>query len=203
MQAPENPAPETEVPTKQLFIKKEPAFTVEFDGAIQGEGVLEMMPDGYGFLRSSDYNYYLSFPSMNHNDGGKLYRGDIDREGKKFTDYPESTIYMHSVGTPEAPNYIGAISNRRSSQMASLDSMVLNMLIPGDGIIYPGSKIKFSYKSFEFTTRANNEINDTFYDGDYLVTGIKHQFISEKYRMTLSCSKESLKINVEDYARSI
>jgi hypothetical protein len=151
----------------------------------------------------SDYNYYLSFPSMNHNDGGKLYRGDIDREGKKFTDYPESTIYMHSVGTPEAPNYIGAISNRRSSQMASLDSMVLNMLIPGDGIIYPGSKIKFSYKSFEFTTRVNNEINDTFYDGDYLVTGIKHQFISEKYRMTLTCSKESLKINVEDYARSI
>ena len=46
--------------SKQLFIKKEPAFTVEFDGAIQGEGVLEMMPDGYGFLRSSDYNYLSS-----------------------------------------------------------------------------------------------------------------------------------------------
>ncbi len=25
-----------------------------------GEGVLEMMPDGYGFLRSSDYNYLSS-----------------------------------------------------------------------------------------------------------------------------------------------
>jgi len=46
--------------SKQLFLKKEPAFTVEFDGAIQGEGVLEMMPDGYGFLRSSDYNYLSS-----------------------------------------------------------------------------------------------------------------------------------------------
>jgi transcription termination factor Rho len=57
VQAAENPTPVEEAPTKQLFIKKEPAFNVEFDGAIQGEGVLEMMPDGYGFLRSSDYNY--------------------------------------------------------------------------------------------------------------------------------------------------
>lgn len=29
----------------------------EFDGILVGNGVLEMMPDGYGFLRSSDYNY--------------------------------------------------------------------------------------------------------------------------------------------------
>ncbi|WP_299058711.1 transcription termination factor Rho [uncultured Polaribacter sp.] len=37
---------------------KDPDF--EFDGIIQSEGVLEMMPDGYGFLRSSDYNYLSS-----------------------------------------------------------------------------------------------------------------------------------------------
>jgi transcription termination factor Rho len=36
-------------------------FNIEFDGVIMGEGVLEMMPDGYGFLRSSDY-HYLSSP---------------------------------------------------------------------------------------------------------------------------------------------
>jgi transcription termination factor Rho len=41
---------------KQNF--KEPDF--EFDGIIESEGVLEMMPDGYGFLRSSDYNYLAS-----------------------------------------------------------------------------------------------------------------------------------------------
>ena len=35
-------------------------FNIEFDGIIQAEGVLEMMPDGYGFLRSSDYNYLSS-----------------------------------------------------------------------------------------------------------------------------------------------
>ena len=32
----------------------------EFDGIIESEGVLEIMPDGYGFLRSSDYNYLSS-----------------------------------------------------------------------------------------------------------------------------------------------
>jgi transcription termination factor Rho len=59
-QSPENEIVQDEAPTKQLFIKKEPVFNVEFDGAIAGEGVLEMMPDGYGFLRSSDYNYLSS-----------------------------------------------------------------------------------------------------------------------------------------------
>ena len=35
-------------PVRQQY-KKEPAFNIEFDGVIMGEGVLEMMPDGYGF----------------------------------------------------------------------------------------------------------------------------------------------------------
>ena len=39
---------------------RETAFNIEFDGVILAEGVLEMMPDGYGFLRSSDYNYLSS-----------------------------------------------------------------------------------------------------------------------------------------------
>ncbi len=37
---------------------RDPEF--EFDGIIESEGVLDMMPDGYGFLRSSDYNYLAS-----------------------------------------------------------------------------------------------------------------------------------------------
>ncbi|MEO6669645.1 MAG: transcription termination factor Rho [Ferruginibacter sp.] len=40
--------------------RNQPAFNIEFDGVVLGEGVLEMMPDGYGFLRSSDYNYLSS-----------------------------------------------------------------------------------------------------------------------------------------------
>lgn len=35
-------------------------FNIDFDGVIEGDGVLEMMPDGYGFLRSADYNYLTS-----------------------------------------------------------------------------------------------------------------------------------------------
>ena len=41
--------------------KKEPVFNVEFDGAISSEGLLESIPDGYGFLSISAYNY-LSLP---------------------------------------------------------------------------------------------------------------------------------------------
>jgi transcription termination factor Rho len=40
--------------------RRDQAFNIEFDGVIMAEGVLEMMPDGYGFLRSSDYNYLSS-----------------------------------------------------------------------------------------------------------------------------------------------
>ena len=41
-------------------LHREQSFNIEFDGVIMSEGVLEMMPDGYGFLRSSDYNYLSS-----------------------------------------------------------------------------------------------------------------------------------------------
>ncbi|MEX0635231.1 MAG: Rho termination factor N-terminal domain-containing protein, partial [Ferruginibacter sp.] len=47
-------------PNRPPIQKKEPVFNIEFDGIVLGEGVLEMMPDGYGFLRSSDYNYLSS-----------------------------------------------------------------------------------------------------------------------------------------------
>ncbi len=35
-------------------------YRFEQEGVIEAEGVLEMVPDGYGFLRSSDYNYLTS-----------------------------------------------------------------------------------------------------------------------------------------------
>ena len=37
-----------------------PKFNIDLDGVVAGEGVLEMMSEGYGFLRSSDYNYLTS-----------------------------------------------------------------------------------------------------------------------------------------------
>ena len=43
---------------KQQRPQQEPV--IEFDGVVEATGVLEIMPDGYGFLRSSDYNYLNS-----------------------------------------------------------------------------------------------------------------------------------------------
>lgn len=60
----EEAAPSVEKPSQQVGKyypqRREQAFNIEFDGVITAEGVLEMMPDGYGFLRSSDYNYLSS-----------------------------------------------------------------------------------------------------------------------------------------------
>jgi len=54
------PPPTQGGPQRSYPPRREPVFNIEFDGVIMGEGVLEMMPDGYGFLRSSDYNYLSS-----------------------------------------------------------------------------------------------------------------------------------------------
>jgi len=54
----EKPAP---VRNERFQEKKKNLATIrEFEGLIENEGVLEMMQDGYGFLRSSDYNYLAS-----------------------------------------------------------------------------------------------------------------------------------------------
>ncbi len=70
-------------------------YAFEHEGVIEAEGVLEMVPDGYGFLRSSDYNYlsspddiYIS-PQQIRNYGlktGDTVRGRVrpPREGDKF-----------------------------------------------------------------------------------------------------------------------
>ena len=70
-------------------------YPFEFEGVIEAEGVLELVPDGYGFLRSSDYNYlsspddiYVS-PQQIRNYGlktGDTIRGTVrpPREGDKF-----------------------------------------------------------------------------------------------------------------------
>jgi transcription termination factor Rho len=54
------PMPSIEQQQKSYPHRRESSFNIEFDGVIMAEGVLEMMPDGYGFLRSSDYNYLSS-----------------------------------------------------------------------------------------------------------------------------------------------
>lgn len=75
--------------------KKELEFTFNFDGLIQAEGVLEILQEGYGFLRSADYNYlsspddiYIS-PQQIKSYGlktGDVVRGSIrpPKEGEKY-----------------------------------------------------------------------------------------------------------------------
>lgn len=54
------PPPQQNRPYYNNRREQTPTFTVDFDAMVPGEGVLELMPDGYGFLRSSDYNYLSS-----------------------------------------------------------------------------------------------------------------------------------------------
>ncbi len=72
-----------------------PTPLYDFEGIIKGSGVLEIMPDGYGFLRSSDYNYlpspddiYVSQQQIKQNGlkTGDVVEGPIrpPKEGEKF-----------------------------------------------------------------------------------------------------------------------
>ena len=59
--AAEKPQQTEDQPAKQNpQPQKPPQPQVEFEGVVEATGVLEIMPDGYGFLRSSDYNYLNS-----------------------------------------------------------------------------------------------------------------------------------------------
>lgn len=88
--------------------KQEEAFN--FDGILKGVGVLEVMPDGYGFLRSSDYNYLNSpddiYVSQSQIKNNGLKTGDVvegyirpPKEGEKY--FPLSRIESVNGRTPE------------------------------------------------------------------------------------------------------
>ena len=68
---------------------------IQYEGTVEATGVLELMPDGYGFLRSSDYNYlnspddiYVSQQQVKSNGlkNGDTVTGEIrpPREGDKY-----------------------------------------------------------------------------------------------------------------------
>ena len=82
----------------------------EFEGTVEATGVLEIMPDGYGFLRSSDYNYlnspddiYVSQQQIKYNalKPGDTVTGEIrpPREGDKY--FPLVKIKYVNGRTPE------------------------------------------------------------------------------------------------------
>ena len=73
---------ETERNTQPSSKKESPAAPrEEFSGILAGSGVLEIMPDGFGFLRSADYNYFASpddiFVSQQQIKQNNLKQGDV------------------------------------------------------------------------------------------------------------------------------
>ena len=83
---------------------------IEFEGSVEATGVLEVMPDGYGFLRSSDYNYlnspddiYVSQQQIKQNalKNGDTVTGEIrpPREGDKY--FPLMRIKYINGRSPE------------------------------------------------------------------------------------------------------
>lgn len=87
-----------------------PKPKIEFEGTVRATGVLEIMPDGYGFLRSSDYNYLNSpddiYVSQNQIKNNALKNGDTvtgeirpPKEGDKY--FPLVKIDFINGRTPE------------------------------------------------------------------------------------------------------
>ena len=90
--------------------RPQPQPKIEFDGVIEATGVLEIMPDGYGFLRSSDYNYlnspddiYVSQGQIKSNalKTGDTVTGEIKppKEGDKY--FPLVRIKYINGRTPD------------------------------------------------------------------------------------------------------
>lgn len=73
--------PEYEDEIEENIPEVEAAKPEEFDGVLLGSGVLEIMPDGFGFLRSSDYNYFASpddiYVSQSQIKQNNLKQGDV------------------------------------------------------------------------------------------------------------------------------
>ena len=103
----------------------------EFDDILKGTGVLEIMPDGYGFLRSSDYNY-LSSP-----DDIYVSQSQIKLFGLKTGDVVEGTIRPPKEGEKYFPLV-------KVFKINGLDPAVVRDRIPFDHLtpLFPDEKFQ-------------------------------------------------------------
>ena len=92
-----NNMPEGDTPANVTPERKQAEKPYEFEGILTGTGVLEIMPDGYGFLRSSDYNY-LSSP-----DDIYVSQSQIKLFGLKTGDVVEGSIRPPKEGEKYFP----------------------------------------------------------------------------------------------------
>ncbi len=103
--------------------------TYNFDGILNGMGVLEVMPDGYGFLRSSDYNY------LNSPDDIYVPQAQIKKYGLQTGDVVECTIRPPREGEKYFPLVDVRLINGRTPSFVR-DRIPFEHLVP----LFPNEK---------------------------------------------------------------
>jgi transcription termination factor Rho len=117
-------------------------FNADFDGQVQSEGVLEMMPDGYGFLRSSDY-HYLSSP-----DDVYVSPSQIKLFGLKTGDTVNGTVRPPKEGEKYfALLKVETINGKTSEEVR--DRIPFDYLTP----LFPFEKLNLFDKADNYSTR--------------------------------------------------
>ena len=138
---------ETEVIQKENIIDTPEPF--DFNDIISANGVLEVMADGYGFLRSSDYNY-LSSP-----DDVYVPNNQIRRYGLKTGDVIEARVRPPHDGEKYFPMTSIVTINGRSPEEVR-DRVPFENLTP----LFPDSK--FDLTGDPATTNLSTRIVDLF-----------------------------------------
>lgn len=119
----------------------EPAF--DFDGIITSEGVLELMPEGYGFLRSSDYNYLASPDDI------YVSQSQIKLFGLKTGDTVKGTVRPPKEGEKYFPLIKVDLINGQ-------DPAVVRDRVPFDHLtpLFPNEKLKLAGDNANYSTRV-------------------------------------------------
>jgi len=116
--------------------------TFDFDNVIVNEGVLEIMPDGYGFLRSSDYNY-LSSP-----DDIYVSQSQIKLFGLKTGDTVRGSIRPPKEGEKFFPLVrVESINGRIPAEVR--DRVPFDFLTP----LFPTERLNLFTKASDLSTR--------------------------------------------------
>ncbi len=113
--------------------KRRPDFSFELDGIVKSEGVLEIMPDGYGFLRSSDYNY------LNSPDDIYVSQSQIKLFGLKTGDTVKGTVRPPKEGEKYFP-IIKVISINGKTPEEIRDRIPFDYLTP----LFPQEKFRLT-----------------------------------------------------------
>ncbi|MGM0946829.1 MAG: transcription termination factor Rho [Bacteroidota bacterium] len=114
----------------------------EFDGIIENEGVLEMMPEGYGFLRSLDYNYLASPDDI------YVSPSQIKLFGLKTGDHIKGSIRPPKEGEKYfALLKIGTVNGKTTDEIR--DRVPFEYLTP----LFPEERLNLSTKPDGYSTR--------------------------------------------------